>query len=225
MVYSSKWAADYVLEHYEVGPDKVSVIPFGANLEEAPGRDEVLPREVPATWRLLMLGVSWERKGGPIVLDALKRLLDLGHDVELVVCGCVPPVSHPQMRVIPFLDKNDPAQYGELLDLIRSSHLLVVPTRAEAFGIVFCEASAFAVPSIVTATGGTTTAVEDGVNGLTLPYEAAGGEFAAAVAGLIDDPGRYLGLCTSSRDRYESELNWGSWARRMRGIMEGAAGC
>lgn len=223
VVYSSKWAADYVLEHYEVDPAKVTVLPFGANLESAPDRSDVLPREVPGTWRLLLLGVSWERKGGAIVLEALERLLGQGHDVELVVCGCVPPVSHPRMRVIPFLDKNDPRQYAELLELIRSSHLLVVPTRAEAFGIVFCEASAYAVPSVVTATGGTTTAVEDGVNGLTLPYEAGGDEFAAAIASLVRDPGRYLALCTSSRDRYERELNWGSWARRMRAIMEAAA--
>ena len=52
--------------------------------------------------------------------------------------------------IIPYLDKSQPEHFGKDFCKIfaGSSFFLVLPTEFDAFGIVFCEASAYAVPSI-----------------------------------------------------------------------------
>ncbi|HLL48102.1 MAG TPA: hypothetical protein VK399_15420, partial [Longimicrobiaceae bacterium] len=56
-------------------------------------------------------------------------------------------------------------------------------------------------------------------NGFTLPPEAAGDAYAARIAEVAGDPGRYEALCESSRDEYEQRLNWDTWGRRVRGLI------
>ena len=147
--------------------ERIYVLPFGANLEFIPSHEDATRRKALEVCRLLLLGVNWEFKGGPIALETLKHLLDAGIDAELTVCGRVPAagVSHPNLTVIPFLSKRDPVQVEKLVCLLRRSTFLLLATRAEAFGIVFCEASGCGSPSIARDTGGRGGVVEDGVNG------------------------------------------------------------
>jgi glycosyltransferase involved in cell wall biosynthesis len=123
------------------------------------------------------------------------------------------------MTVIPHLDKNDPAQMTQLSNIYLESHLFLLPTRAEAAGIVFAEASAHGLPSISTHTGGVPTMVLDGVNGLTLPYEATGADYADAIEGVWRDQKAYRELVRSSRKRYDEALNWQAWGRSMNTII------
>ena len=217
VTYPSEWAARSAIEDYGADPAKVVVAAYGPNLDVVPERKAVLARRPPTRTdcRLLLLGVSWSRKGGPIAIEALKALELLGVTAELVVCGCAPPsgVSHPRLRVIPFLDKDDPAERAQLYSLLQSSHILLLPTRYEAYGIVFCEASAFGVPVVATATDGVSAAVRQGVNGLLLPREATGAEYARVIADLVADPEQYERLAQGARDEYETRLNWDVWAR------------
>ena len=71
--------------------------------------------------------------------------------------------------------------------------LLAVPSLAEPFGTVAAEAAAAGVPVVATATGGLTEVVLDGETGLLVPSGDAEA-LAAAVAGLLRDPGRLAGL-------------------------------
>jgi glycosyltransferase involved in cell wall biosynthesis len=217
VTYPSEWAARSAIEDYGVDPAKVVVAAYGPNLDVIPERKAVLARRPPTRTdcRLLLLGVSWTRKGGHVALEALEALELLGVTAELVVCGCVPPsgVSHPRLRVIPSLDKDDPAQRAQLYSLLQSSHILLLPTQAETYGIVFCEASAFGMPVVATATGGVSAAVRQGVNGFLLPPKATGAEYAGVIADLVADPERYKRLAQSARDEYETRLNWDAWGR------------
>src|SRR5258708_21451693 len=82
-----------------------------------------------------------------------------------------------------------------------------------AFGIVCCEASAFALPQIVPDIDG--LPVRDGENGIRLPAAASGLEYAAAIQALLEDHNRYVSLACSSRAMFESRLNWDAWGRSM----------
>lgn len=223
LVYPSAWAAESAVRDYGANPRKVHVFPYGANLEAIPGRHELPLKTTSGPCRLLFLGVSWERKGGAIAFAAFKELQRMGVAAELTVCGCIPPVgfADPHLTVIPFLDKNDKAQEARLTGLLREAHFLLLPTRGDCFGIVFCEASAFGVPSIATRTGGVPGAVHDGINGYLLSLEAGGLDYAQLMAALFGDPGRYRELCRTSREDYEQNLNWDAWGARMKQIIEG----
>lgn len=221
LLYPSQWAADSAVRDCGVNERKVHIVPFGANLDDIPPRDTVLARKKSDRCRLLLVGVDWERKGGSIALETLWRLEELGIQAELTVCGSVPPQTcmHERIRVIPSLDKHDERQRKELERLYMQADFLLVPSRQECYGIVFCEASAFGLPSITTGTGGVAGAVIDGVNGFRLPYTARGNEYAQLIAKIYTDDRCYANLVRSSREMFESRLNWDTWGITVRDIL------
>ena len=121
--------------------------------------------------------------------------------------------------MVPRLDKRDPAQVAELSRVFRGAHFLFLPTRSECYGIVFCEASAHGRPSIATDTGGVSSAVADGENGLLLPPAAGPDDYADLIGALHGDRGRYEALVASSRRAYDTRLNWDAWAERLEALM------
>ena len=222
VVYPSAWPVKTTRDYYHAPASKIFHFPWGANLDAIPDRAAALHHPLEGRIKLLLVGVDWARKGGAIAFECMKSLVDRGIDAHLTVCGCVAPseFEHPNFRVIPFLSKRDPEQRKQIFQLFEEAHFMLLPTRAEAFGIVICEASANGLPALVTDTGGTGGALVDGVNGFLMPYEARGDAYADRIAATIADPARYAALVASSRDRYEQHLNWDAWAISMRGVME-----
>jgi glycosyltransferase involved in cell wall biosynthesis len=217
LLYPSEWVARSAIDHYGADPGRVHVIPYGANLDEVPPREAATGRRPGERCRLLFLALEWERKGGDIAFATLLELEEVGIRAELVVCGATPPaaIRHERLVVLGRLDKNDPAQLERLVDLLATSDFLLRPTRAECYGIVFCEAAAFGLPVITTATGGVTTIVRHGENGLALPLDAGPQDYAAAIARLHGDPDAYTAMAVAGRLAYEERLNWGSWAEQV----------
>jgi glycosyltransferase involved in cell wall biosynthesis len=220
-VYSSRWAAESAIHDYAVDPDKVHTVFYGANLDSIPALETVLRKVPSAECRLLFVGVGWDVKGGAIALEILVELEAMGIEAQLIVCGSTPPrgLSHQRMRIIPFLDKRDDRQRAQLEELYATSDFLLHPTRREAFGHVFCEASAFGLPSITSNTGGVPEVVRDGENGYVLPYDAAASEYVRIIADVYRDRERYKALVASSRAAYEARLNWDAWATSVTEIV------
>ncbi len=227
VIHASKWASEYVIDYYKVRKDKLFTVPMGANIDEAPPlariEKKLSDRNV---CNLLFIGVEWERKGGDIAVETFLELNRLGLDTNLVICGCIPPqvLTNPRIRVIPFLDKNNKDQYRQFVDLYNNAHFLIVPTRAECQGVVFCEASAYGVPSIATDTGGIPSAIENGVNGYRLDLKARGPEYARLIKEIFEDAERYRTLVYKSRLKYDTELNWRSWGLSISSIIESRMG-
>lgn len=221
VIYPSAWTARSALEDYGADPRKVHVVPFGANLDETPPREVALARRKSEYCRLLLLGVDWTRKGGEIAFETLLKLEEMGIEAELIVCGCTPPeeVVHKRMKVIPFLDKNDERQRRDFEQLLLSVDFLVVPSRVEAYGIVFCEAAAFGLPVIATNTGGVSQIVREGENGYLLPLEARGEAYAEVIASVYRDDERYVQLVRTSRIAFEERLNWDVWGVAVKHIL------
>jgi glycosyltransferase involved in cell wall biosynthesis len=212
-LYPSEWAAHATYEHYAVDAQKVHTVPFGANIDHLPSIEVVQKRKKSDRCKLFFIGVDWERKGGAIAFETLLKLEELGISAELTVCGCIPPhgFSHECMTVIPFLSRKDEDQRRQLESLFETSDFLLLPTRSETYGMVFCEASSFGLPSITTNTGGVAGAVTDGENGYMLPLSARGAEYAELIAEIYRDDQRYAELVQSSRAAFENRLNWDAW--------------
>ena len=221
LVFSSNWAAQSAIRDYRIDPPKVHAIYYGANLDSIPPRETVLEKMPSSACRLLFVGVGWEEKGGAIALDTLRCLEAMKINAELIICGSTPPRGcfHERLLVIPFLDKRDDRQRAQLEEFYATSDFLLLPTRREAFGHVFCEASAFGLPSITSNTGAVPDVVRDGENGYVLPYNAAGSEYARVIADIYRDRGRYKALVASSRAAYESRLNWDVWATAITKVL------
>jgi glycosyltransferase involved in cell wall biosynthesis len=194
---------------------------MGANLESVPFENDIGPNNNSSVCRLLFIGTEWERKGGIIAFETLLKLEQMGIKSQLTICGCMPPsfIKHKHMRLVPFLDKTNLNQYKLLTELYLNSDFLLLPTRAEFFGIVFSEASAFGLPSIATKTGGVSSAIENGVNGYLLSQEAGADEYAKKIANIFNNKEEYYELKKNCRKRFNEKLNWDQWGNKINSVI------
>jgi len=205
--------AGKIRRYYDVIDSKIEIIPLGANLDESPQYEVVLDsieHRSNSTCKLLFVGVDWYRKGADIVLETAKILHERGLNIELYLCGLKKiPVDLPDYVINwGFLRKTNIKEYSELRKLYLDSHFLFVPSRAEAYGLVFCEASAHGLPSISFRQGGLTTIVKDGVNGQLFELESSPEDFAEYIINMFNNRKDYISLSQSSVKRYHDRLNW-----------------
>ena len=211
-IYASDWAARTALENYRVDPAKVKVVPYGANVEagrtlaQVASAVEKRPRD---RCELLFMGVEWERKGGDIALETAVELNRLGLPTRLHLVGCGPEGAVPDfVQRHGFLSKRTPEGRAKLEALLSESHFLIVPSRAECYGLVFADASSYGLPSLGADVGGIPSAIRHGVNGLLFPLAARGDAYAAQVMELMENPAKYRKLALGAFAEYESRLNW-----------------
>jgi glycosyltransferase involved in cell wall biosynthesis len=224
-VYLSDWAAQGALRHYGLEPAKVRVVPGGANLDSGLGPaevDAVVASRSADRCELLLIAQRWEDKGGDLAVEVARALNRSGLPTTLTVVGARPAGDRalpPFVHATGMLRKSVPQELARLQTLLRQAHFLILPTRAEAFGFVFCEASAHAVPSLATRVGGVPTAVVDGRNGKLFPLEAGADAYCAYIEDTLHDAARYRELARSSFQEYATRLNWDAAAAAMRRHM------
>lgn len=211
-IYPSRWAAEAAIKHHGADPARTHVIPFGANVEGPDPVDveAIVDARGARPVKVLFVGRDWERKRGGLVLEACRIARDAGLALELHLVGVndTPEPLPAWASLHGLLDKRKPEERVRLEGLFRDCHVFFTPSQAEAYGMAFCEAAAWATPSLTTAVGGITTIVEDGVTGRTLAPGAAARAYAEALVELVGDPGRYRETALRARADYEARLNW-----------------
>lgn len=213
-IYTSEWAAQTAIDYYNIDPSKVKVVPFGANIhcnrnfEKIKSIIDARPKNI---CKLLFIGVEWHRKGGDKAVEVACKLNDMGLNVELSIVGCKPPIwkELPNfVKCLGHISKSTEAGRNIIDNLLAESHFLLLPSRAEAFGHVFCEASSFGVPSLTANVGGVATAVKDGRNGKIFLADANIKEYCNYIFDVFSNYYQYKELALSSFNEYESRLNW-----------------
>lgn len=213
--FSSAWAADSAVREYGLPAEKVSVVEYGANLWERP--DAGPRRRTTAAARGLIVASEWQRKGVPVAVDAVAAARASGLEVELSIVGVPAPagvtlpawVTHHSWK-----SKGDDRQVAELDEIFRSADFFLLPSEAECTAMVLAEAAAYALPSIVSDTGGMAAVVRHGETGLIVGERDAAG-FAEAIRALVVDEDHRLRLAGNARARYEEVLNWPVACRRV----------
>lgn len=227
-VFPSAWAIEEAVAHCGAERAKLHQIAWGANLARLPSEPEVegflAMRARDTTCRLLFLGREWQRKGGDIVLATLAELQRRQVPAQLTIVGTTPPTRLPaQVTVIPFLDKTDPSGASRFDRLLARSQFLFVPSRAEAFGQVFCEAAAYGLPVLSTAVGGIPSIVESGATGFLLSPAAPPAAYADAVAGAMQQPAILARMGAEARRRYRGRLSWEAFAAALEPVLTACA--
>ena len=170
-VFSSEWAVQTAIDGYQVDQQKLRVAPLGANLDcnrTVEDATRMVEARSSTTCNLLFIGVDWIRKGGDVVFEVAKQLNARGLETTLTVVGCEPIINEPLPKFVinlGFLNKFENDSLRVIENLLAKSHFLIVPSMAESFGAVFCEASSFATPSLARRIVGVPTAFRDGFNG------------------------------------------------------------
>jgi len=217
-VLTSSWAADRAIADYGVDPERITILALGANLKKPPEREKVLSallRLGQGACKLLFVGKEWIRKGGPLALEATAALIGMGVPAELHVvgpaelkAGTTAVAGFPEfVRFHGFLRKSVPQEAAVLEKLYLESDFFILPTQAEALGVVYAEAAAYGLPALGTSVGGVPSILHDGVDGAIFPPAGSAQQMAAWIKEHYLDRPRYEALARRAREDYEQRLS------------------
>ncbi len=226
--FPSAWAVDRAVTDCGASPDRMLLMPWGANLAAEPSEDEVQQlleaRRQRRPCSLVFIGGDWRRKGGDIVVSTVRELERRGTPCVLTVIGTDPPGPLPRgTRVIARLDKTRPEEEQLFASVMGKAHFLFVPSRAEAYGQVFCEAAAYGLPVVSTRVGGIPSIVVDGETGFLLPPGSGPGAFADTIERALTNPDDCARIGLAARARYRDILNWRAFGACLAAALEAAA--
>jgi len=224
--YASDWAKSTAVKFYQADPAKITVVPYGANIENPPDPGEIagiISKRKTDICRILFLGVDWKRKGGNTVLETVKRLRKQGIEAELHLAGLPEnPVKNeaPWLYYHGFISKSDQAGREYFRNLFLQSSFLMVPSKAEAFGVVFSEAAAFALPSVSYATGGIPSVISDGSSGILLSPDEDPARFTDEIGTIFTSPGRYTRMSELAYEQFRQKLNWATAGQTILQVLQ-----
>lgn len=184
----SRWGKASLMADYAVPEDKITVIPPGVHVSRwARG-----PRACSAandTVRVLFVGGDLERKGGLLLLEAIREVQaelrrrpnPVAVELHLVTGADVP--AGDGIVVHAGLSPNDPT----LIELYHSADIFCLPTLGDCLPMVLSEAGAARLPLVSTRVGAIPEIVKDGETGLLIEAGDLHG-LVTTLLTLIDDP-------------------------------------
>tara|TARA_R110002124_G_scaffold285065_4_gene463149 strand:- start:726 stop:1865 length:1140 start_codon:yes stop_codon:yes gene_type:complete len=215
------WLSKSARNHYRIPKDKIEVIPYGTNIKLPDvSIEELINNRVKSNRiKFLFVGVRWIEKGGPKAVAIIEELNKLGIDSSLKVVGCSPNLSNENIDVVGFLDKQNPKQLAQLIELYQDSSFFILPTKAECVGMSFIEAASFGLPAIGTNVGGVPEAVVDHKTGLVFNADENPQEIALEIEKLWNEKTVYEKMSKAAHVHYSQNMNWRNWAKRVREII------
>jgi len=205
------WAARQAAQHVAISSsvqrsiveaagvsENVVVIPDGVDGNVFTLRPPGAPRN---TGQILFVGVIRPIKGVDVLLEALRSLVAAGRDVRLTLVGegHYRAYRREQSRLEreveldpelePRVDFVGAKPIDELVRLMQTSAVLVLPSRAESLGMVLIEALACGTPVVATRCGGPEDIVTDRVGRLVEPDNPQA--LATAIGDVLDRSSEY----------------------------------
>jgi glycosyltransferase involved in cell wall biosynthesis len=105
-----------------------------------------------------------------------------------------------------------------LTALLRSQHVLAVPSSYEGYGIVYLEGMSFGLPAIATTAGAAREIITHGQDGFLIP-PAQAAALAEALGALADDRARLVEMGLAARRRFLAQPTWEQTAGQIRDFL------
>jgi glycosyltransferase involved in cell wall biosynthesis len=210
----SDWLRESMINDFDQSPEKVVTVGSGANLTELPD----LPAE--RDWsqpRLLFVGLEWERKGGPELLEAFGHLRRDRPEAELWIVGQNRRADvgvEDGVHWLGRIDRSTSEGEDHMDRLHRTATLYVMPSRFEPFGNAFLHAMAYGLPCIGARACSIPEIISEGESGL-LAEPGDFGSLAERMGEIANDPARSRSMGLAGRRRIDEQLNWDTVTTRM----------
>jgi glycosyltransferase involved in cell wall biosynthesis len=226
IVSASRWAADSLRDEYPECATEIAVMPSPVLLEhfDAGWAEMRHARAAAAAGyrpRVLFMGGDFCRKGGDDLVAAWREGR-FGERARLDLVTHVPvpgAVEADGIHVHTGISARSPAWAA----LWRDADVFVLPTRDEAFGLVFQEAAAAGLPAIGTRITAIPEVVLDGETGLLVPPRDRGA-LAAALERLLASAGLRREMGTRARRHVERTADPGAYRAGLADAIHRLAG-
>jgi glycosyltransferase involved in cell wall biosynthesis len=206
LVAWSEWAAASLVSEYAIPRERIVVTAPGASEQYfAIGERRVARRDPQRPARLLFVGGDFVRKGGFLLLEAVRAARTRrAFELHIVTRDDVPATAG--VVVHRGIGPNSP----ELLALFADSDVFVLPSLGECLSVALMEAAAAGLPIISTAVGALAEAAIDGRSALVVP-PGEGAALRAAIERLVDDEALRVRLGTDAlalaRSKFDAARN------------------
>jgi glycosyltransferase involved in cell wall biosynthesis len=205
--------------------DVIRIIPNGVDERFTPGDRAVAARNVRQRWELaqpyvLFVGTLEPRKGVDVLLSALRSARRRGVELDLVLVGSTGFRGEELEREAVALGARvlHGVSDDELAELYRAADALAAPSEYEGFGLTPLEAMACGTPAVIAAHAGALTEVSGPAAIVVESRQPEAWLEALVGAGMRRGELEQRGLELAQRFR------WPEVARRMRAVLEEAAG-
>jgi len=230
VVAVSRFVRDYLVSAGIPG-EQVVAVPTGIDLNRyAPAdgggtlRSELgLPLESVLVGTVAILRV---KKGHADLLRAAATVLQAFPDTHFVIAGDGPQTDNLKRLVVELGLEARVHMLGlrrDVMNVLQSLDLFVLPTHQEALGTAFIEAGAMGLPVVATNVDGVPEVVIDGVTGVLVPPKDPGA-LAVAISGFLENPGRRRDFGENARHRVGSEFSREVMAVRMQELYASLLG-
>lgn len=209
----SNFLRNSMIRDFGVDGERVHTVYAGVNLAIPP-----IDMDAKKEPTILFIGKDFERKGGPLLLEAFARVYRVIPEAKLVIAGATPAVNHPNVEAVGFIDKNTPDGEARLAALYRRAAVFTMPSHFEPFGIVYAEAMHFGLPCVGVNHYAIPEIVQDQVTGLVVPPGDAD-QLAAALIYLLRNPGVAKRMGFEGKRRAEQLFRWDMVAEKMEAVI------
>jgi len=164
IIVFSNFAAE-IHKQLGVPSEKIKVVYPGLPSQESQKKKE--EKDV----NILFVGIWFERKGGLLLLEAFKILLQTFSNIKLTIVGPIPKNLKKNINIGDLsIQQKDFVPREKLLKEIfpKADILVLVPPKTEGYGFVVQEALSFGIPVIVSRVCALPEIVEDGISGFVV---------------------------------------------------------
>lgn len=206
----SEHAAGWLRDHYHVPDSRITVVGAGANFETLP---EITITEKTREGTILFIAREWKRKGGPLLIEAFKRVQAKLPNIRLLVVGTKDAPSMPGVEARPSVSRS------EIVQLFATASVFCLPSLFDPFPGVLSEAMAYGLSCVATSVCGIPEIIRNGETGFVVPPGDAEA-LAAALVALLSNPALAAKFGAAGRHRVEQHLNWDSVVGRMAPVLD-----
>lgn len=206
--FMSSWVKDIMSEFHPDMSSKMFHIGGGTNIDV--NKIDITKKNGN---KFLFIGRDYERKAGDLVLEAFKILKkNYLQNAELHVAGCQP--KEASEGVFYYGD----VSYDAVSDLFNKCDVFCMPSRFEAYGLVFIEALIYGLPCIGRRFFEMPHFIEEGKDGMLIERDVAS-DLAKKMYAVISDQ-KMIKYVQSRQSFYIERYNWDSVARRAKSVID-----
>lgn len=176
------------------------------------------------SFEVLFVGAASFRKGIPYLLDAFRKLQHPRKRLRIV--GTITQEITPYLKTqnLSYVEILGPRPQSELAIMMSQSHVLVLPSIEDGFGMVITQAMACGCPAISSANTGGPDIYNNGEEGFIVPIRSSEA-ILTSMQQLADDPSLRQRMGEASLRRVQSFGGWRQYGENFSNLLKTLCEC